>query len=63
MRNLLLDRGLRPRLEALHKILSWHLPDLSGQFQFEQRRKDFRRRQVFFQSLHDFIDVRGLIGA
>src|ERR1700676_5284168 len=50
------------KLEAFHKILPRHLPDFAGQFQFEQGGEDFGGRQLVFQALAVFVDVRGLVG-
>ena len=47
--------------EALHKILSWHLPDLPSQFQFKQCCEDFGGRKLRFQPIDQFVDVRRLI--
>jgi hypothetical protein len=49
-------------LEAFPKILPRHLLDFAGQLQFEQGGEDFGGRQLVFQALDGFVDVRGLIG-
>ena len=48
--------------KGLHKILSWHLTDFAGQFQFEEGCEDFRGGHFRLQLLDEFIDVRGFIG-
>jgi hypothetical protein len=50
------------KLEAFYKILPRHLPDFARQFEFKQSGEDFRRRQIVFQALDNFIDVRGFVG-
>ena len=49
-------------LEGLDEILSRQLLDFARQLKLEERRKYLGRRELGFQLLNDFVDVRSFVG-